>query len=73
MNKTIKSFAQTNIIEGLKLLSYGQVKLFKRMYAKSAGLTVDDSIPDIVKSMPEDKLDWALTQVERTIEEKYSK
>ena len=39
--------------------------LFKRMYSPK---NLGDGIDDIVDSIPEDKLDWAMQQVERSLE-----
>ena len=41
--------------------------LFKRMYSPN---NLDLDIEDIVDSMPEDRLDWAMTQVYKTLENK---
>ena len=38
--------------------------MFKRMYAKG---NLDMNINDVVDNMPEEKLDWAMQQVERTL------
>lgn len=41
--------------------------MFKRMYACGH---LDRPIDEVVLDMPDEKLDWALTQVQRTLEKK---
>lgn len=65
MNESLKNYAQQQLIEGLKQCTAGQVMLFKRMYAFKH---LDWDIEKVVKAMPEEKLDWAMQQVERTLE-----
>jgi hypothetical protein len=66
MNKTVLDFTRQKIIEGLKQLPKDWVKLFNRMYNHK---NLDSSIEDTVIAMPDEKLDWALTQVENSIKE----
>lgn len=63
-NETIKEFVRAQILEGLRELPEKCSVNFKRMYAQNQDLSVP--IEDVVANMPECKLDWALTQVERT-------
>ena len=69
MNKTIDDFARSQILDGLRKLSEDRQKKFKQMYLFD---NMDASIDDVVQNIPADKLDWAWTQIERTIE-KFSK
>ncbi len=64
MNNTIKEFTKDSLKNGLSKCTEQQQSLFKRMYShKNLSL----SINDVVDNMPDDKLDWALTQVEKTL------
>lgn len=72
MNNTLKSFARSKIIEGLNKLPEGWVDRFKLMYGRDGGRrSVEDTkamtIEDVVEEVPEEKLDWALQQVENSI------
>lgn len=67
MNETLKKFARDSLKEGLAKCTDGQQLLFKRMYAHK---NLDMDINDVVDSMPAEKLDWAMQQVERTLAKK---
>ena len=64
MNETLQKHARQQLIDGLNQCTDGQVLLFKRMYAFKH---LDWSIEDVVAAMPDEKLDWAMQQVERTL------
>ena len=64
MNNQLKEFARNTLKDGLSLCTDGQQLLFKRMYA---GGDLALSISEVVDNMPEDKLDWAMQQVQRTL------
>lgn len=64
MNDKLETFARNELKEGLSKLPEKSQRLFKQMYA-NGNLEMD--INDCVDSMPSDKLDWAMQQVERTI------
>ncbi len=64
MNKQLKEFARSTLKKGLAELPESNVLLFKRMYSPN-DLTID--IATVVALLPEDKLDWAMQQVERTL------
>jgi hypothetical protein len=64
MNKELSRFARQQLKEGLALCSEGQQLIFKRMYSHK---NLELPINDVVDAMPDDKLDWAMTQVARTI------
>lgn len=76
MNQTIESFARAEIIKQCESLPAGNQRIFRLMYGRktnSRGIatrSVDDaeklSIPDLVSEIPEEKLDWALQQLENT-------
>jgi hypothetical protein len=64
MNKQLQEFARQEIKAGLSLLPESHRIIFRRMYShkdlsKDINLVVDD--------MPDDKLDWAMQQVQNSI------
>jgi hypothetical protein len=65
MNKNIQDFARNYIKDGLKKLPERCTVIFKKMYA-NGNMALD--IEHVVDKMPEDKLDWAMQQVNRSIE-----
>jgi hypothetical protein len=65
MNKNIQDFARNYIKDGLKKLPERCTVIFKKMYA-NGNMVLD--IEHVVDKMPEDKLDWAMQQVNRSIE-----
>jgi hypothetical protein len=59
---------QREIIKDLlHLCNEGEQLIFKRMYSPD---NLELSIDDVVDNLPENKLDWAMTQCERTVEKK---
>lgn len=66
MNRSVTAFIRKELKAGLAQVSENSQLLFKRMYANGE---LEKHINDVVDDMPEEKLDWALTQVERTIEQ----
>ena len=64
MNKQMQEFARNTLKDGLAQLPEGHQKMFKRMYSPN---NLDAQISDVVELMPEDKLDWAMQQVERSL------
>ena len=65
MNKQLQKFARNELKKGVAKLPERWQELFKRMYGpKNSKLSIDATIDN----MPEDKLDWAMTQVEKSIE-----
>jgi len=65
MNKILQAFARTMLKAGLAECSIEQQNMFKRMYANG---NLEISINDVVDKMPEIRLDWAMLQVEATIQ-----
>jgi hypothetical protein len=63
-NPTIITFTRNTLKELLSMCTDDQQYLFKRMYAHD---NLDLPINEVVDLMPVSKLDWALSQVERTI------
>ena len=64
MNKSVLDFTRQQIIDGLKQLPESWVKMFNRMYNSK---NLDAPIEETVELMPDEKLDWALSQVENSI------
>ena len=64
MNNQLQGYARTSLKEGLSKCTEGQQMMFKRMYANG---NLSAGINDVVDNMPDDKLDWAMQQVERTL------
>jgi len=56
--------ARDTLKDGLSKCSDAQQHLFKRMYAKG---NLDLSIGEVVDSMEDEKLDWAMQQVDSTL------
>ena len=67
MNNQMQEFARKTLLDGLNQLTETNHLLFKRMYSHN---DLEVSIESIVASMPEEKLDWAMQQVQRTLDEK---
>ena len=66
MNKTLSTTARNLIKSGLMQCSEAQRYVFKYLYVADDSYDVID-INTVVDNIPDDKLDWALTQVENTI------
>lgn len=64
MNETLKVMAKTILKDLLSQCTEGQQMMFKRMYCHK---NLDFSINEAVDQMDDDKIDWAVSQVERTI------
>jgi len=64
-NETIKNFAKEQLKGLLSQCTEGQQLMFKRMYCHR---NLELPINEAVDQMADDKIDWAMTQVERTIE-----
>lgn len=70
MNSTLKAVAREKILEGLKELPEGWNIKFKLMYGSSCAgdrNMRDVPIEEVVDNIPEEKVDWALTQVENSV------
>lgn len=65
MNDQLQEFARSELKSDLAKLSENHRIFFKRMYSHN---NPDAEINDVVDGMPEEKLDWAMQQVQRTLE-----
>lgn len=66
MNNELQEFARKSILEGLNKLKEDCHLLFKRMYSHK---NLEAPIEEVVANIPEEKLDWAMQQVERSLED----
>jgi len=69
MNDQLKNFAREELKRGLAQLPECWRRRFKQMYSHG---NLDANINDVVDTMPEDKLDWAMQQVEKSLEKQLS-
>lgn len=72
MNDQLQAFARASLKEGLTKLPEAGHKTFRLMYARDGGKrSVEDAlrmpINDVVDAMPASQLDWAMQQVENSI------
>ena len=65
MNSQLQKFARDTLKKGLARLPENHHLLFKRMYSHK---NLKANINDVVDQMPEDKLDWAMQQVQRALD-----
>jgi len=64
MNKILQNYARSYLKENLKLLSEGHQHRFKQMYSHN---NIELPIEDVVDQMDTDKLDWAMQQVQTSL------
>lgn len=64
MNEALKNFAREELKKGLAQLPEGWQRKFKQMYSHG---NLDANINDVVDNLPEDKIDWAMQQVESSL------
>lgn len=67
MNDKLRDFAKQELKNGLSQCTTAEVLLFKRMYSHK---NLNANIGDVVDNMPDDKLSWAMDQVDRTLKKK---
>lgn len=67
MNSDVSKFLRDGIKKGLKELPESNFDLFKRMYSHN---NMDASIDEAVDNMPDEKLEHAYDQVQRTLEKR---
>jgi len=65
MNKDLQNFARMEIKEGLAQLPENWQTMFKRMYFPD---DINLPIDEVVDLVPEEKLDWAMQQISRSLE-----
>jgi len=64
MNKQLADFAREELKKGLAQLPESNQLMFRRMYSHK---NLDADINEVVDKMPNDKLDWAMQQVESSL------
>jgi len=64
MNKQLESFARAWIRENIKKCNERAQLLFRRMYSHK---DIDKDMDLIVSEMEDEKLDWAMSQIERAL------
>lgn len=67
MNKQLQDYARDTLKAGLLQTTEMQQLLFKKMYSHK---NLNMPIEDVVDNLEAEKLDWAMQQVQRTIDEK---
>lgn len=65
MNYKLQKYARTELKAGLAQLHEAWQMTFKRMYSHHS---LNADINQVVYRMPQEKLDWAMQQVERSID-----
>ncbi len=70
MNNEIQQFARNSLKRKLELCTEAEQLFFKRLYSfKDLSL----SMGEVVDNMPAENLDWAMEQVQRTLDKKVKK
>ena len=72
MNKLLQAFARKSLKNSLGICTEKERMIFKRMYA-IPGHAQTDSIDEVVDKMHFGRLNYAMDQVQRTIEKKGAK
>ena len=67
MNSTLTIYARDFLKENLRKCSFEQRMLFKRMYSHDKPKL---PMEEVINEMDEDKLDWAMVQVQRILDKK---
>lgn len=68
--KAARDGIRQNLKDMLEQCTDGQVLLFKRMYSPK---NLEISISKVVDALPEDKIPWAVCQVENTLKKNKSR
>lgn len=65
MNNQLSNFARDTLKLGLQKCTPDQQLFFKRMYSHK---DLDKDINYVVDQIPDEKLDWAMQQIQRTLD-----
>ena len=68
MNEILVEYARENLKEGLKKCTDKEQFMFKRIYSHN---DLELQIGKVVDNMSDEKLDWAMRQVQRTLDKKH--
>lgn len=67
MNEQLQKYARDTLKDGLSQCTDSEQLLFKRMYSHNKlGMPIND----VVNNMESERLDWAMKQVQRTLQKK---
>ena len=77
MNNQLQDFARATLKDGLAKLPEANQRTFKLMYARDGGKRSVDAavampINDVVDCMPPDRLDWAMQQVQASLDKMHN-
>lgn len=67
MNEELSTVARNYLKENLEHCTEGEIHVFKMMYSP---VNPELSIDKVVDQMPDEKLDWAMSQVKNTMKKK---
>ncbi|MCK5615057.1 hypothetical protein KAR91_75035 [Candidatus Pacearchaeota archaeon] len=67
MNEQLQKYARGTLKEGLSQCTDSEQLFFKRMYSHNK---LESSINEVVDNMESEKLNWAMEQVQRTLQKK---
>ena len=67
MNKQLIEFARKTLKDGLSKCTAAERKVFARMYSHK---DTSKDVNCIVDGMSPERIDWAMTQVQRTLDKK---
>ena len=67
MNNQLQRFARDSLKEGLSKCTGDEQQLFKRMYSHEEPYRL---LHEVIDNLDESKLDWAMQQVQRTLDKK---
>jgi len=64
MNEELATFARKFLKENIQKLSEGHHRVFRQMYSAD---NPDLAIDKVIDKMPDNKLDWAMSQVKNSL------
>jgi len=67
VNDLIESYCRNFLKENIVKLTDPQIMLFKRMYSHK---NLEGKIDEVIDNMPIEKLDWAMEQVQKSVNKK---
>ena len=67
MNEKLATVARNYLKENIAKCTEGEIHVFKMMYSP---VNTDLPIDKVVDQMPDEKLDWAMSQVKNTLKKK---
>lgn len=67
MNKELSTVARNYLKENIAKCTVGEIHVFKMMYSP---VNPELPIDKVVDKMPDEKLDWAMSQIKNTLKNK---